>query len=127
MIKKLKLLIVDDSLVVRQAIEKILSEFHLDIVGHAGDGKVALEMFREKNPEIVTLDITMPELDGIAVLEQMIQIKKNVKVMIITALKDKATGLKAIQLGAKGFIIKPFTSEKLKSAFQRMLEKNNPK
>jgi two-component system chemotaxis response regulator CheY len=122
--EKIKLLIVDDSLIIRQAIEKNLNDFPLEVVGTAGDGKSALELFRKTEPDVVTLDITMPELDGIAVLEQMMKINKDAKVMVITALKDKATGLRAIHLGSKSFIIKPFTSEKLKSAFSRMLEKN---
>ncbi|MEJ2634105.1 MAG: response regulator [Calditrichia bacterium] len=121
---KVKVLIVDDSLIIRQAIEKNLNGFPIEIVGTAGDGKNALELFTQHQPDVVTLDITMPEMDGIAVLEQMMGQNPAVKVMVITALKDKATGLKAIQLGAKSYITKPFTPEKLKTAFGRMLEKN---
>jgi two-component system chemotaxis response regulator CheY len=119
--EKFKILIIDDSVTIRQAIEKNLSNFPLEVVGMAGDGKTALELFRNTQPDVVTLDITMPELDGITVLEEMMKIKKDVKVMVITALKDKATGLKAIQIGAKSYLVKPFTSEKLKAAFSRMM------
>jgi two-component system chemotaxis response regulator CheY len=122
--EKLRLLIVDDSLTIRQAIEKNLRDFQLEVVGTAGDGKSALELFRSEGPDLVTLDITMPELDGISVLEQMMRLNKDVKVMVITALKDKATGLRAIQLGAKSYMVKPFTAEKLKAAFSRMLGLN---
>ncbi len=124
MIQKLKLLIVDDSMIIRQSIEQNLNEFPVEVVGTAGDGKMALELFKETSPDVVTLDITMPELDGLSVLEEMMKADENVKVMVITALKDKATGLKSIQLGAKSLIVKPFTTEKLKNAFTRMLEKN---
>jgi two-component system, chemotaxis family, chemotaxis protein CheY len=119
--EKFKMLIIDDSVTIRQAIEKNLSDFPLEVVGMAGDGKTALELFKSTRPDVVTLDITMPELDGITVLEEMMKINKNVKVMVITALKDKATGLRAIQIGAKSYLVKPFTSEKLKAAFGRML------
>lgn len=122
--EKFKILIIDDSMTIRQAIEKNLSDFPLEVVGMAGDGKTALELFKSTNPDVVTLDITMPELDGISVLKEMMRINKDVKVMVITALKDKATGLKAIQIGAKSYLVKPFTSEKLKSAFSRMMGLN---
>lgn len=121
---KIKLLIVDDSMTIRQAIEKNLSKFSLEVVGSAGDGKTALALFKKLRPDAVTLDITMPELDGITVLEEMMKIKQDVKVMVITALKDKATGLRAIQLGAKSYLVKPFTSEKLVAAFSRMMGMN---
>jgi two-component system chemotaxis response regulator CheY len=119
--EKFKIMIIDDSVTIRQAIEKNLSNFPLEVVGMAGDGKTALELFRRTQPDVVTLDITMPELDGITVLEEIMKMKKDVKVMVITALKDKATGLKAIQIGAKSYLVKPFTSEKLKTAFSRMM------
>jgi two-component system chemotaxis response regulator CheY len=122
--QRLKLLIVDDSHTIRQAIEKNLSGSQFEVVGKAGDGKTALELFKNLNPDVVTLDITMPELDGITVLEEMMKINRNAKVMVITALKDKATGLRAIQIGAKSYLVKPFTSEKLKLAFNRMLGLN---
>ncbi len=122
--EKFKILIIDDSMTIRQAIEKNLSDFPLEVVGMAGDGKTALELFKTTNPDVVTLDITMPELDGISVLKEMMRMNKDVKVMVITALKDKATGLKAIQIGAKSYLVKPFTSEKLKSAFSRMMGLN---
>ncbi len=118
---KIKVLIVDDSLIIRQAIQKNLTEYPVEVVGSAGDGKMALKMFKETEPDIVTLDITMPELDGLTVLEEMLKIKSDAKVMVVTALKDKATGLKAIQLGAKSFISKPFTPEKLKNAFGKLI------
>ena len=63
----------------------------------------------------------MPEMDGLSVLEEMLKINKNVKVMVVTALSDKSTGLKAIKLGAKSFLPKPFTPEKLRSSFERMI------
>ncbi|MBN2365676.1 MAG: response regulator [Calditrichaeota bacterium] len=119
-----KLLIVDDSLTIRQAIERNLKEFSLEVVGSTGNGKTALELFRNLEPDVVTLDITMPELDGITVLEEMMKMRNDVKIMVITALKDKATGLRAIQIGAKSYLVKPFTSEKLKAAFARMLGTN---
>ncbi|MCK5033491.1 MAG: response regulator [Calditrichia bacterium] len=121
MTPKLKLLIVDDSFIIRQAIKKYLKKYNLEVVGTAENGKVALELFEKTSPDIVTLDITMPEIDGLTVLEEMIKINKFVKVMVVTALTDKATGLKAIKLGAKSYLPKPFTEEKLQESFDRIL------
>jgi len=123
MADKIKVLIVDDSVIIRQAIQKYLDEFNIEVVGTAEDGKVALDLFREKHPDIVTLDITMPEMDGLTVLEEMMRIDPNVRVMVVTALSDKSTGLKAIKLGARSFLPKPFTPEKLKESFERLLGK----
>jgi len=119
--KKVRLMIVDDSVIIRQAIHKYLKDFNIEVVGTAEDGKAAIEVFKEMKPEIVTLDITMPEIDGLTVLEEMLKIDKSVKVMVVTALSDKATGLKAIKLGAKSFLPKPFTPEKLKESFERII------
>ena len=119
---KVKLMIVDDSAIIRQAIQKHLKDFDIDVVGTAEDGKIALEVFEKTRPDIVTLDITMPELDGLTVLEEMLKINKDVKVMVVTALSDKSTGLKAIKLGAKSFLPKPFTPEKLRASFERLID-----
>ena len=120
-----KLMIVDDSTIIRKVIEKNLSDFNVELVGMAADGKEALEKFKETSPDLVTLDITMPEMDGLTVLEEMMKINPNVKVMVVTALSDKATGLKAIKLGAKSFVGKPFTEDKLKETFQNLLSQLN--
>ena len=86
--EKVKVLIVDDSAIIRQSIQKYLNDFNIEVVGTAEDGKVALDIFNKTNPDVVTLDITMPELDGLSVLEEMLKINQNVKVMVVTALSD---------------------------------------
>ena len=123
--EEIKLLIVDDSSIIRQSIEKYLTAYNIKVVGTAADGKAALEEFKKTNPDVVTLDITMPEMDGLTVLQEMIKINKDIKVMVVTALSDKATGLKAIKLGARSFLPKPFTPEKLKDTFSRLISKHN--
>ena len=116
-----KVLIVDDSSIIRQTIEKYIVEENIEIVGSAENGKVALELFKKASPDIVTLDITMPEMDGLTLLEKMMEINKNVKVMIVTALADKATAIKAIKMGAKSHLTKPFTEAILKDTLNRIL------
>ncbi|MCK5075847.1 MAG: response regulator [Calditrichia bacterium] len=124
MAEKTKLMIVDDSSIIRQVISKYLNSFNIEIVGTASNGVEALEVFKKTSPDIITLDITMPELDGLSVLEEIIKIDSNIKVMVVTALNDKTTGLRAIKLGAKSFVGKPFTEDKLKEAFAKLVIKN---
>ena len=117
-----KILIVDDSAVIRKAIERFLSDFQIEIIGKASNGLIALEMFREYQPDIVTLDITMPGLDGFQILKEMVKINRSTKIIVITALADKATGLRALKNGAKSYLTKPFGPEKLRHAISRLLE-----
>ena len=119
----MKLLIVDDSLVMQDAIEKYLDGYDLQVVGAAGNGRKALELFDKFSPDVVTMDITMPEMDGVTCLEQMIERKPETKIMVITALADKGTGLKALKKGARGYLHKPITPEKLTEAFDKLLKR----
>ena len=122
--EKIKVMIVDDSVIIRQMIKKYLSELNIEIVGTAGDGKSAIQLFKETQPDVVTLDITMPKVDGFTVLEEMVKENSKSKIMVITALTDKATGMRAIKTGAKGYLSKPFTPEKLRSSFDRLINVN---
>lgn len=109
----MKLLIVDDSNIMRRAIEKYVKPFSLDIVGTASDGEMAVAMFRQHMPDLVTLDITMPRMDGLACLDEIMKMKPSTRVLVISALKDPATGLQALRKGARGFLPKPFTEAEL--------------
>jgi two-component system chemotaxis response regulator CheY len=109
----MKLLIADDSNIMRRVIEKYLLEKRFELTGTAADGEAALTLFKKHLPDLVTLDITMPKMDGLTCLEQMLKIKPDTKILIISALKDSATGLRALKLGAKGFLSKPFTQPEL--------------
>ena len=120
--KKIKLLIVDDSLIIRKAIVQYIKDYDIDIVGSVSNGESALKLFKRFKPHVVTLDITMPGLDGFTVLEQMIKINHDCKIIIITALKDKATGLKALKLGARSIIVKPFNPQKIKEIFNQIID-----
>lgn len=119
----MKLLIVDDSLTMRDIIEGHMTNYNIDIVGTAKNGVEAIEMFKDKQPDVVTMDITMPEMDGITCLENMISIKPNTKIMMITALNDKYTGLQAIEKGARGFLYKPVNPDDLFEAFDELLDR----
>lgn len=117
----MKLLIVDDSLIIRRSIERTFSSPAFSEVRTAGDGMRALAEFRSFLPDIVTLDITMPHLDGIATLEEMLSINPEAKIMIVSALADDATAIEALTKGAEQFICKPFTTEELTKALEEMI------
>ncbi len=116
-----KILIVDDSLVVRRIVERLAASLHLTIVGQAENGKKALELFAQYKPDLVTLDITMPEMDGLTCLEQMKAMYPQARILVISALKDRETAVHAIKLGAYGFITKPFMSDEVKSEIEAMI------
>ena len=114
-------MIVDDSLLIRQAIEMYLQEYNIEIVGMAEDGESALKTFNKMKPEYVTLDIVMPKMDGFTVLQKILKKRPSTKIMIVTALADKDTALQAIELGARSVLMKPFTPSKLKNAFSKFI------
>jgi len=117
----MKMLIVDDSMVIRRAIERAFNASVFEEIKTASDGLQALEEFRNFLPDVVSLDITMPHLDGIETLEEMLKIKPEAKIMIVSALADDATAIDALTKGADQFICKPFTNEELIAAVNEML------
>ncbi len=120
----MKLLIVDDSMMMRDTIERYLEDYDLEIIGTASNGAEALELIESEKPDVVTLDITMPEMDGLECLENIMEINPETRVMIITALSDKLTGLQAIDKGATGFFLKPVDPEELKEGFDELLNRD---
>ncbi len=114
----MRVLIVDDSAMVRKALSRYTAKLDLEIVGMASNGFDAIEMVRKEKPDIVTLDITMPEMDGLVCLEQIMDDAPDTKVLIISALSDKFTAVKAVEMGASYYLIKPIEEEELTEAFE---------
>jgi len=123
----MRLLIVDDSSIMRRIIEKNLIGYDLEIIGMASNGDDAIEIVKKKKPDVITLDITMPGMDGLACLDEIMIVHPKARVMIITALSDKLTGLKALDKGARGFLYKPVNATDLANAFNRLLKRNENK
>jgi two-component system chemotaxis response regulator CheY len=119
---KTKIMVVDDSTVIVRMIQGFLKTYNIEVVGTAGDGKAAIELFKETSPDLVTLDITMPEMDGLTVLKMILQIKPSTKVIIITALSDNATALRALKMGAKDYMPKPITEDYFKEVLDRVIK-----
>jgi len=118
---KLKLLICDDSNIIRRKIERELKIDRLQVVATASNGRLAVEAFRKEPCDVVTMDITMPEMDGIECVEKLVAIKPDVLILIISALSDKATAIEGLKRGANGFLCKPFTDRQLTDAIDELL------
>ena len=115
------LLIVDDSNVIRSRIERIYEgDENVVIVGKASNGHEAVEFVSSSKPDIVTMDLTMPEMDGISCITELMAIDSSIKILVVSALSDKATGIEALTKGARGFLCKPFTDVELKEALEKL-------
>lgn len=120
-----RLLIVDDSMLVRNRIARLCSRTELSgiaIVGLAANGAQALAVAREQSPTLVTLDLTMPELDGEECIGQLAAMLPDARILVVSALSDKATALRAVRRGAHGFIHKPFRDEEIADALIELME-----
>lgn len=120
-----KILIVDDSVFVRKQLSQILTSEEFEIVEQAGDGEEALERYKENYPnvDLVTMDITMPKMDGISALEKIIEFDKNAKIIMISALGKQELVKKALLLGAKNYIVKPLDRKKVLERIAAVLRK----
>lgn len=116
-----KLLIVDDSNIIRNKIARAMGSYGLEIVGMAPNGETALQLFSQIRPQVVTMDLTMPEMDGIECIRKIHAIDPSVRILVVSALADKATAIQALKEGAQGFLCKPFTEDELTEAIGELL------
>ena len=117
----MRLMIVDDSRIIRNRIERSVKEYDLEVVGTASNGQEAVEMISTCKPEIVTMDLTMPEMDGIDCIENIIAVNPDLLILVVSALSDKATAIEAMKRGARGFLCKPFTENQLTDAIGELI------
>ena len=117
----LRLMIVDDSNLIRRRIERSQQIDRLAVVGTAANGREAIGVFKRTQPDVVTMDLTMPEMDGIACVEQLLALNPKVLILVVSALADKDTAVEAIEKGANGFLCKPFTDRQLNDALEELL------
>jgi two-component system, chemotaxis family, chemotaxis protein CheY len=116
-----KILIVDDAAFMRMMIKDILTKNGFDVVGEAADGSQAVDKYKELKPDLVTMDITMPEKDGIAALKEIKGFDSGAKIIMCSAMGQQAMVIDAIQAGAKDFIVKPFQADRVIEAIQKAL------
>ncbi len=117
-----RLMIVDDSNVMRSKISRALASHALEVVATASNGEEAVKFFANDKPDVVTMDLTMPRMDGIECIRKLKAMSPGVKILVVSALADKATAIQALKEGAQGFLCKPFTEEDLSEAITELLE-----
>jgi two-component system chemotaxis response regulator CheY len=104
-------MIVDDAAFMRLSLQTILEKNGFEVIGEAENGAVAIKKYNELKPDIVTMDITMPEMDGVTALKEIRALDCNAKVVMITAMGQENYVKEAVMLGAKGFIVKPWKED----------------
>ncbi|WIV10869.1 response regulator [Proteiniborus sp. MB09-C3] len=115
------ILIVDDAAFMRMMIKDILTKNGFNVVGEAENGAKAIDKYKELTPELVIMDITMPEVDGIQAVKEIKKIDNSAKVVMCSAMGQQAMVIEAIQAGAKDFIVKPFQTDRVIEAVKKVL------
>jgi len=113
-------LIVDDAAFMRISIKNMLTKNGYDVVGEAENGAIAVQMYQDLHPDIVTMDITMPEMTGLDALKEITKLDPSSKVVMVSAMGQEAMVRDAIISGAKGFIVKPFKEEGIIAAIKKL-------
>ena len=116
-----RVLVVDDAAFMRKMVTDALTKGGHEVIGEAGNGIEAVERYRELRPEVTTLDITMPEKDGLAALQEIIGLDPGARVIMCSALGQESKVLESIKIGAKDFIVKPFKAERVLGAVDKAL------
>lgn len=116
-----RLLIVDDSSTVRRSIERHILSDRVTEIHQAANGREAMELFERYRPEFVTMDLTMPEMDGLTCISRMMAMKPDTRLMVISALGDAETAIEAVERGANEYVVKPFSAEDLNLALDNLV------
>lgn len=119
-----KILIVDDSIIMRKNLEFILKNSNHEIVGQATNGKQAVELYKECKPDLVTMDISMPFMSGTDAVSEIISIDPSAKIIMISAINQKQLVFEAIKKGAKHYIVKPIDAENVIKTIDSLLNDN---
>ncbi|WLF84062.1 response regulator [Moraxella sp. ZY210820] len=116
-----KLMVVDDSNIIRNRIQRAYNSDCFRLVATANNGVEALDKFKLHRPKVVTMDLTMPQMDGLECIEKIVAIDPDVRILVVSALSDKATGIEALSLGASGFLCKPFSDQELVESLDELM------
>lgn len=116
-----KVLIVDDAAFMRMMLKDILTQGGYEIAGEAANGQEACDLYNQTKPDIVTMDITMPQMDGITALKTIMAADSSAKIVMCSAMGQQAMVIEAIQSGAKDFIVKPFQAQRVLDAIKKLL------
>ena len=116
-----RVLITDDALFMRVTLKNILTKGGYEIVGEAANGQESVDMYQQHKPDLVTMDITMPEMDGITAVREIKKLDPNANVIMCTAMGQKSMVMEAVAAGAKDFLVKPFQPDKVIEAIQKII------
>lgn len=116
-----KILIVDDAAFMRMMIKNIVTKNGYEVVGEAENGQEAVNLYAEVKPDLVTMDVTMPEMDGIDGVKAIRAIDPNANIIMCSAMGQQSMVMDAIQAGAKDFVVKPFQQDRILQAIERVL------
>lgn len=117
-----RILITDDALFMRVTLKNILTKNGYEIAGEAANGRESVELYKTTRPDLVTMDITMPEMDGISAVREIRSFDPNAKIIMCTAMGQKNMVMEAVSAGARDFIVKPFQPEKVLEAVNKLLD-----
>ncbi|CDG01244.1 Putative Chemotaxis regulator-transmits chemoreceptor signals to flagelllar motor components CheY [Clostridium chauvoei JF4335] len=120
-IKMAKVLIVDDAAFMRMMVKDILQKNGFEVVGEACNGIEAVDLYKKENPDVVTMDITMPDMDGIEAVKAIKEFDPSAKVVMCSAMGQQSMVMDAIKAGAKDFIVKPFQADRVLEAINKVL------
>lgn len=118
----IRVLVVDDLPFMRTLVRDILTGAGMDVVAEAEDGRQGLKAYLATEPDIVLLDIAMPVMDGLTTLRKLKQLDRRARVVMCSALGEQEMIIRAIQLGARDFVVKPFRPERVISAVSKVIE-----
>lgn len=118
-------LIVDDSLMMRKKLNAYIEDLNYNIVGVASDGEEAIRLSKELKPDIITMDVTMPNVDGITAVKEIKKDNPNVKIVMITSHGQEDIILRSLEAGAAAYLIKPIEKEKLGEVLSGLIFKNS--
>ncbi len=118
---KNKILVVVDAAFMRMMIKDILTKNGYNVVGEAENGEKAVEKYKELKPDLVIMDITMPEVDGIQAVREIKKVDEDAKIIMCSAMGQQAMVIESIQAGARDFIVKPFQAERVLEAVRKVL------
>lgn len=116
-----QVLITDDTAFMRMTLRNILEKNGYQVVGEAEDGQVAVDKYLELRPDLVTMDITMPKMDGITAIKKIMEADPRAKIVVCSAMGQKALVIEALNAGARDFIVKPFQAERIVNAVQKVI------